>query len=84
MGTPIYKKKKDYAGLQGADHYAWEQSYFSKREQMGIPTPHRNTLKLLLKAIPKLHVPTTTATLIDLCHEKGIDPRTGVKHDKKK
>jgi hypothetical protein len=24
---PIYRDKKDYAGLQAADHYAWEQFY---------------------------------------------------------
>jgi hypothetical protein len=25
---PIFEQKDEYAGLQAADHYAWEQAFF--------------------------------------------------------
>lgn len=83
MDPPIYKHKKDYAGLQAADHYSWEQFHFLKKEIRKQHLPARETFKFLLNTIPKMHLETTTANLIHLCHAKGIDPRTGVKHDKK-
>ena len=76
---PIYKKKKDIAGLQAADHYAWEQFYRLKQEVRDKALPPRQPLVALLNAIPKLHVEPTIATLIGLCHAKGIDPRTGIR-----
>jgi hypothetical protein len=79
MGVPIYGKKEDYAGLQAADHYAWEQFFFLKRELLGTHRQARNSFKLLLNAIPKLHVGPTTATLINLCQAKGIDAATGIR-----
>ena len=50
---PIYKKKADFAGLQAADHYAWEQAFFLKRELRGEQFPARETLTLQLNLIPK-------------------------------
>lgn len=76
---PIYKKKADCAGLQGADHYAWEQSHFLRAHDKSGQTAMRLPFKWLLQAIPKLHTEPTLSTLIDLCHTKGIDPRLGVK-----
>lgn len=76
--VPIFKNKNDFTGLQAADHYAWEQSFLLKqheREEVNL----RESFIALLSSIPKLHTATTTATLIDLCHAKGIDPRTGIK-----
>ena len=83
MGVPIYKKKSDYAGLQAADHYAWEQFSFLRKELLGTHRHVRGELGLLLQAIPKLHVQPTTATLINLCGAKGINPATGVKDGKR-
>ncbi len=77
MDVPIYKKKDQYAGLQAADHYAWEQFLFLKKELRHIHLPARNSFKVLLNAIPKIHIQPTTATLINLCQAKRIDPKTG-------
>jgi hypothetical protein len=79
MNPPIYKKKIDFAGLQAADHYAWEQFNFLKKYRFGNDTKPRSTLELLLHTIPKLHVEPTTATLIKLRQAKSIDPKTGIK-----
>jgi len=80
MGVPIYEKKDDHAGLQAADLYAWEQANFLKREHLKVPA--RTSFALLIHEIPILHVEPTTATLINLCQAKGIDPTTGVRHGK--
>jgi hypothetical protein len=79
LNPPIYRNKKDYAGLQAADQYSWEQYYFLKKESRGQHLPARNTFKFLLNTIPNMHRETSTAGLIQLCQIKGIDPRTGVK-----
>ena len=76
---PIYKKKKDFAGLQAADHYAWEQASFLTKYAYSSATKPGPILELVLHAIPKLHIEPTTTTLIKLCEAKGIDPRTGVR-----
>lgn len=81
---PIYKDKKDFAGLQAADHYAWEQFYYLKKERTGEHLPARESFKFLLNFIPCMHIQVTREGLIKLCERKGIDPRTGVKHDKAK
>ncbi|MCU1256911.1 MAG: hypothetical protein JWM83_3210 [Candidatus Angelobacter sp.] len=81
---PIYRDKKDYAGLQAADHYAWEQFYYLKKEKTGAHLPARESFKFLLNFIPCKHVEVTREGLIRLCERKNIDPRTGVNHDKKK
>lgn len=74
---PIYKNKNDFAGLQGADQYAWEQfSYLKGVQQRGQRNP-RLSFSWLLESIPKLHTYPTQALLIKLCENKGIDPRTG-------
>jgi len=80
-GVPTYKNKKDFMGLQAADHYAWEQAFFLKKSRRdGTPPPPRLELVLQLNVIPKMHVQVTTGTLIELCHAKGINPATGVKN----
>ena len=76
---PIYKKKIDFAGLQAADHYAWEQLYFLKGRKQGIERDVRKTFYFLLESIPKLHTHPSQEFLIRLCERKGIDPRTGIK-----
>jgi hypothetical protein len=38
---PIFKQKDEYAGLQAADHYAWEQAFFLKKELQGKQSPER-------------------------------------------
>jgi hypothetical protein len=76
---PIYRDKKDFAGLQAADHYAWEQFYQLKRERTGERDAVRESFKFLLNYIPCMHLQVTQEGLINLCHRKGIDPRTGVK-----
>jgi hypothetical protein len=77
MDAPIYKNKCDFAGLQAADHYAWEQSHFLKEYGYGNASRPGPIIEMMLHTIPKLHVEPTTATLIRLCQMKGIDPKTG-------
>jgi hypothetical protein len=75
---PIYKNKNAFAGLQGVDHYAWEQYYaLTHRNREGFKT--REIFNFLLSAIPRRHTHPTRAVLISLCERKGIDPRTGFK-----
>jgi len=76
---PIYKNKKDFAGLQAADHYAWEQFWYMKKAKTGIPFPARESFKSLLNFIPCIHREVNRESLIHICEQKGIDPRTGVK-----
>lgn len=76
---PIYKNKKDFAGLQAADHYAWEQFNVLKKRQQNPNFVPRESLGWLIWGIPKLHVHPTLETLINLCEKKGIDPKTGVR-----
>jgi uncharacterized protein DUF3800 len=80
--VPIYKPKHMFAGLQAADHFGWEQFHFLKRELKAAHLPSRETFKILLNAIPKIHIEVSTQGLINLCHAKRIDPRTGVRHEK--
>jgi hypothetical protein len=79
MAPPIYKKKADFAGLQGADHYAWERAYFAKQLDSSSPIITRAHYDMLLSLIPTLHVQATQDNLIRVCHMKGINPKTGVK-----
>ena len=81
MPVPIYKKKIEFVGLQAADLYAWERAVFVKYEKDERAKP-RMLFNALVGGIPKLHIQATTKTLIDVCHMKGIDPRTGVTHGK--
>jgi hypothetical protein len=79
--APIYKDKKDFVGLQAADHYAWERVAMRKQMARVAPDdPPPSTAFMFLGAIPMLHLDTTTAHLINVCHIKGIDPKTGIKH----
>jgi hypothetical protein len=81
---PIYRDKKDYAGLQAADHYAWEQFFYLKKQRTGAHLPARGAFKFLLNFIPCMHIQVHRDGLLKLCERKNIDPRTGVKHDKEK
>jgi hypothetical protein len=72
MEPPIYKNKIDYAGLQAADHYAWEQAYFLKNQIKGQHLPATVPLLLQLNLIPKLHAEVTRENLLGLCAAKGI------------
>lgn len=80
---PIYKPKKDFAGLQAADHYAWEQFYHLKKERTGETDAVRDSFVFALNYTPCMHLEVTQEGLITLCHKKGISPRTGVQHDEK-
>jgi hypothetical protein len=75
---PIYKKKIDFAGLQGADQYAWEQARFLKIQKKGEGLAPRPIFQWILQAIPKLHTHAPLDFLLRLCEAKGIDPKTGV------
>ena len=79
---PIYKKKAAYAGLQAADHYAWEHYHHLKNELREQAATFRGAFRSLLNAIPKKHIEVTPEGLVNLCHSKHIDPRTGVRLDK--
>jgi hypothetical protein len=76
QAVPIYKNKKDFVGLQAADHYAWEQAYFLKKRQRDPNFKARTDLSLLIYGIPKLHVEPSLEQLIGLCEIKGIKPRS--------
>jgi hypothetical protein len=77
--APIYKDKKDCVGLQAADHYAWERVAMRKQMARVAPAePPPSTAFMFLGAIPMLHLETTAAHLVNVCHIKGIDPKTGV------
>jgi hypothetical protein len=76
---PIYKKKRDFAGLQGADHYAWEQFNFLRRHRPMSEQQARISFQFLLDSIPKSHGIASLDFLVRLCEAKGIDPRTGFK-----
>ena len=79
MSPPIYKRKEDFAGLQAADHYAWEQFFYRTRELRNPEIEARETFSLQLQAIPRMHVQPTMSTLLAICHKKGISPRTIIK-----
>jgi hypothetical protein len=57
--------------------YAWEQANFLRRYQINPDTEGRQEFGMLLHAIPKLHTHAPLDYLIDVCHLKKIDPRTG-------
>jgi hypothetical protein len=75
QAVPIYKNKADFVGLQAADHYAWEQSYFIKKRQRYPTFESRTHLPLLIHGIPKLHIEPSLEMLIGLCEIKGVKPR---------
>jgi hypothetical protein len=70
---PIYKKKTDFAGLQAADQYAWEQTYFLKEYKNGPVNTAREMFAWVLNGVPRLHVHAPLDFLINLCHAKGIE-----------
>ncbi|HTU51337.1 MAG TPA: DUF3800 domain-containing protein [Acidobacteriaceae bacterium] len=76
---PIYRNKSDFAGLQAADMYAWEQANFLRKYKINPLIDARQEFGMLLHAIPKIHTHAPLEVLINLCHAKGIDPRTGIK-----
>jgi hypothetical protein len=73
--APIYRKKEELLGLQGADFYAWEQFNFMRQRSMNVGYVPTESSGWLINGIPKLHVQPTHATLINLCEKKGVKPR---------
>jgi hypothetical protein len=72
MPAPIFKDKKDFPGLQAADHIAWEISnHFKKERAAKQPVSVRESFRRLL-AIPHIHLPETLASLLEVCEKKGI------------
>jgi hypothetical protein len=76
MPAPIFKEKKDFPGLQAADHVAWETANYMKKERTGIHQQSSESFSRLL-AIPHLHVEATLASLLELCERKGIPIKRG-------
>jgi hypothetical protein len=77
MPPPIFKDKKDFPGLQAADHLAWEQGNQLKRERKaGESLPFNESFSRLL-SIPHIHRMTTLATLLDIAEKKGVPIRRG-------
>lgn len=76
---PIYKKKGDFAGLEAADMYAWEQASFLRKHDNSSQMDARKEFGMMIHAIPKLHGHAPIETLINLCHAKGIDNRAEAK-----
>ena len=76
---PIYKKKKDFAGLQAIDHYCWELTNRlksqEKEKELNREFPPRIELVYLYESIPKLHIEPTTQTLLTICQERGFKAR---------
>lgn len=72
---PIYKKKADFAGLQAADHYAWEQFNFLKRREKLPDIEGREILGRVIYSIPKLHVSPDLPSLLRTCELKGMEAR---------
>jgi len=79
LPIPIYRNKKDFAGLQMADHYAWEMYNQLKTQEKGLqraveyfPRPEMITL---LHSIPRLHVEPTRESILNVCQGKGIKAR---------
>ncbi len=78
QALPIFKKKSEFAGLQAADYYAWQQFGVLKGIQRDPNYVARDEVSMLIWGIPKLHFRPNLTTLIKVCEAKGIDPRTGV------
>jgi hypothetical protein len=76
--SPVFRKKKDFAGLEAADMYAWEQTHFLRKININPQLSARLEFRVLLNAIPKIHTHAPQEMLIKLCYAKGIDIR-GVK-----
>ena len=72
---PIYRKKREFAGLEAADMYAWEQAHFLRRVNINSQIEARKEFKVLLHAVPKIHTHAPQETLLRLCYAKGIDVR---------
>jgi hypothetical protein len=80
---PIYKKKQDYAGLQAADHYAWEQAFFLKKELEGRQSPERTDFIAQLHMIPHMHGTHNAESLLRVCQLFGIEAKLRSKHETK-
>jgi len=77
MPSPIFKDKKDFPGLQAADHLAWEQANQLKRERKaGTSLPCSESFSRLL-GIPHIHRSTTLGSLLDIAEKKGVPIRRG-------
>ncbi len=76
---PIYKKKKDFAGLQAIDHYCWEITnrlkIQEKEKELKRDFDPRIELVYLYESIPKLHIEPTTESLLAISQERGFKAR---------
>lgn len=70
MPAPIFKNKKDFPGLQAADHMAWEQANHLKQERRaGAPLACTESFSRLL-SIPRIHKSTNLGSLLDIAEKK--------------
>ncbi len=81
---PIFRNSEEYAGLQAADHYAWEQTFFLKRELQGRQSPERADFIAQLHMIPHIHGTHNAASLLDVCRLHGIEARLRDENEKGK
>jgi hypothetical protein len=79
LPIPVYKKKKDFAGLQMADLYAWEMCNQLKTQEKGsqraVEYFPRSEMVTLLQAIPRLHTEPTRESILHVRQGKGIRER---------
>jgi hypothetical protein len=75
LPAPIFEGKKDFPGLQAADHLAWELNAQLKAEMNGAPRNQQRYPFQLQLAVPHTAVTATQADLIRLCELKDIMPR---------
>jgi hypothetical protein len=72
---PIFKNKAEYAGLQAADHYAWEQTFFLKKELQGKQSPERPDFIAQLHMIPHVHGTHDANSFLEVCQLLGIEAK---------
>jgi len=80
---PIFRNSEEYAGLQAADHYAWEQTFFLKKELQGKQSPERADFIAQLHMIPHVHGTHNADSLLKVCQLNGIEAKLRSKHETK-
>ncbi|HET6842756.1 MAG TPA: hypothetical protein VFK06_13915 [Candidatus Angelobacter sp.] len=76
-GRPIIPKteaKLKFGALQAADHLAWEQNQYRKREMRNPDLPIRGSFNSLL-TMPQIHSHFPKDRLEEFCKAKGVQPR---------
>lgn len=74
--APIFRNKKDFAGLQSADQLAWEVAHF-KKEKRKNPTFQPSPSFARLLAVPRLHFESDIGTLLEVCEKNGVPIKRG-------